>query len=86
MTQKLGQESSPGVLLMPVEKLRAELHNSKASGSITMSVHKKKYFHKYIQRRTVPPFGGQFEPSLSLLVGFKSNCPASLELICADIF
>jgi len=27
LTQRLGQESSPGVLLMPIEKLRAELHN-----------------------------------------------------------
>ena len=42
LTQRLGQELSPGVLLIPVEKLRAELLvNSEASGSITMSVHKK---------------------------------------------
>ena len=68
MTQRLGQELSPGVLLIPVEKLRAELLvNSEASGSITMCI--RKTFHKYIQRGTVPPFGGQFEPSLKLSVG-----------------
>ena len=27
LTQRLGQESPPGVLLMPVEQLRAKLHN-----------------------------------------------------------
>ena len=53
LTQRWGQELSPRVLLMSVEKLRADYITSfKDSGSITM-LRVRKAFHKYIQRGTV---------------------------------
>ena len=38
LTQRLGQESLSGVPLMSVEKLKAHIINSKALGSMTISV------------------------------------------------
>ena len=50
LTQRMGQESTSGILLMPIEKLRAELHNKfilRFQG-LQQCLCVRKAFHKYI--------------------------------------